>query len=107
MDPALLVLRIFPPPPAGPGVLAWLDGARARGAADRREAAVVERVNRDVVLVGVGADLFHRPANERVQLDDAAVDAIDLDLGRARAGHRLLGPTAGDPGIEPGEGAGE
>src|ERR1022692_4502550 len=104
---ALLVLGVLPPPAAGARVLTGLDGARARGAADRRIAAIVQRVDGDAVLLGVGAHLFHRPADQRVDLHDVAVGAIDLDLGRLGAGDRLLVAQARHPRLEAGQRAAE
>src|SRR6266545_8354467 len=88
-------------------MLAGRDRAGARRAADRRVALVVERVDGNAVLVGVGAHLVHRPARERVDLGDAAVRAIDLDLGRRRPRDRLIVAEAGHPRVEAGERAAE
>src|SRR5450631_349537 len=107
MQPALFVVGILPPPAAGARVLARLDGARAGGAADRRVATVVHRVDRDAVLLGVGAHLVHGPADEWAHLHDVAVGAIDLDLGRVGAGDRLLVAEASHPGVAIGERAAE
>src|SRR5581483_11191806 len=108
VDAALLVLGVLPPPPPGARVLAGRHRARAGGAADRWIAAVVQRVDRDLVRVGVGAHLGRRPGDERVQLGDAAaVAGVDLDLGGLRAGHRLLAAQAGHPGVQRGQHAAE
>ena len=54
MQPAFLVLRVFPPPPPGADVFAWLDSPGAGQAADTWKSFIVQGVVRDVVL----PDLF-------------------------------------------------
>src|SRR5436190_5687894 len=100
VDPALLRRVRLPPPATRALLLAGLDRARARSAADRRVALVVERVVRDVVLAHVVPDLVLRPLGERVQLDDRAVVVVDLDLADVRARRPLVAAQAGDPGVE-------
>src|SRR5205823_12926809 len=80
MDSALLRRIRLTPPEAGAIGLARLDRARARRAADRRVALVVQRVIRHVVLAHVVPHLVLRPLGQRVELDDRAVVVIDLDL---------------------------
>src|ERR687895_1758959 len=60
-----------PGPAAGALVLALTDGTRARDASDRRVAAVVQRVVRDLVHVDVGVDALRVPVHERLHLPDA------------------------------------
>ena len=88
-----------PSRPASPG----RDRARARRAADRGVAAVVERVVRDVALAHVVPDLFLRPLGERVELDDRAVVVVDLDLADVGARRPLVAAQAGDPRVERGQ----
>src|SRR5438874_2418891 len=80
MDSALLRRIRLPPPAAGAIGLARLDRARARRAADRRVALVVQRVIRHVVLAHVVPHLVLRPLGQRVELDARA--AVDLERGR-------------------------
>ena len=82
------------------GRLAGRDRAGARRAADRRVAAVVERVVRDVALADVVPDLLLRPLGERVELDDRAVVVVDLDLADVGARRPLVAAQAGDPRVE-------
>src|SRR2546421_2853877 len=90
VDPALLRRVRLPPPAAGAQVLALLRRSRARGAADRRVALVVERVVRKVVLTHVVPYLVLGPFGERVQLDDRAVVVVDLDLADVAARRPLV-----------------
>ncbi len=100
MDAAFLVGLGLPPPAAGAFVLAGEDGACAGGAADRREAVVEELVVRDLVLVDVGPHAVEGPVGERVELHDAAVILVDLDLRDVPAAPPLLAPKAGHPRVE-------
>src|ERR1051325_10590259 len=86
VDAALLRRVLLPPPAAGPRGLAGRHGARARRAADRRVAAVVQRGVGQLALADVLPDLVLRPLGERVQLDDGAVVVVDLDLPDVAAG---------------------
>src|SRR5919199_4264031 len=100
VDAALKLLR------AGPAaralVLAGADRPCAGDAADRRVAAVVQRVVRDLVDVDVGVDALGLPVDERLDLPDA-VALRPLDLLRVRARRALLAADAGDPRVEVGE----
>src|SRR3954469_12718472 len=80
VDAALLRRVLLPPPAPRTGGFARRDGARARRAADRRVAAVVERVVGQLALAHVLPDLVLGPLGERVQLDDRAVVVVELDL---------------------------
>src|SRR5581483_1860767 len=100
VDSALLRRVHLPPPAAVARSLARRQCARARGAADRGVAAVVERVVGDVALAHVLPDLLLGPLGERVELDDRAVVVVDLDLADVRPGRPLVAPQAGDPGVE-------
>src|SRR5438128_2685962 len=80
MDAALLGRIRLPPPAPVARPLARRDRARARRAADRRVAALVERVGRHLVLARVLPDLVLGPLRERVELDDRTVVVVDLDL---------------------------
>src|SRR5919106_614054 len=85
-------------PAAGALVLAQADGTRARDAPDRRVAAVVQRVVRDLVHVDIGVDPLRIPVHERLHLPDA-VALRPLELLRGRPRRRLLAPDAGDPRV--------
>src|SRR5919202_2842706 len=80
-------------------VLAPEDGTRARDAADRRVAGVVQRVVRNLVDVDVRLYALRVPVDERLDLPDA-VPLRPLDTLRVRARQRLLAADAGDPGVE-------
>src|SRR5205814_481537 len=101
VDAALLGRARLPPPAARPARGARLDRARAGCAADRRVAAVVQRVVRHVALADVVPDLVLGPLGERVQLHDRAVVVVDLDLADVRAARPLVAAQAGDPCVEP------
>src|SRR5437763_4159848 len=91
---------------AGPAaralVLALADRTGARDAADRRVAAVVQRVVRNLVDVDVGVDALGAPVCERLDLPDG-VALAPLDLLRARSRGALLAPDSGDPRVVAGE----
>src|SRR5713226_10532188 len=93
-------------PRAGPAartfVLADTDGTRARDAADRRIADVVQSVVRNLVHVDVRVHALRVPVDERLDLPDA--EALGpFDLPRVRACRRSLAPDPRDPGVVPGE----
>src|SRR5689334_10424600 len=96
VQPAFLVLGVFPPPAPGAHVLSRLYRARAGRAADRAVALVVEPVIRHVVLAEVAPDLHFRPGGERIELLQA-VHRVELLLGQLGAPGRLLAALAGDP----------
>ena len=103
MQTALLVGLLLPPPAAGALGLAGQDRTRARRAADRRVPVVEQLVVRDLVLADVVPDLVELPVGHRVQLHDAAVVAVDLDLRDVLARLPLLAAEARDPRVERGE----
>src|SRR5580765_3478634 len=100
VDAALLRRVRLPPPATRAQVFTCLRRPRARRAADRGVALVVERVVRKVVLAHVLPDVFLRPFRERVQLHDRAVVMVDLDLADVAARRPLVAPQAGDPRVE-------
>src|SRR3954451_6919509 len=100
VDPALLRCVRLPPPAAGAIGFSRLDGARARSAADRRVALVVQRVVRHDVRAHVVPDFVLRPLGERIELDDRAVVVVDLDLADVRARRPLVAAQSGDPRVE-------
>src|SRR5687767_13758338 len=63
---AFFLGAVLPPPAAFALVLAGKDRARARLAADRYEAALVQRVVGDVVLADVGPRAGRAPVGERI-----------------------------------------
>src|SRR5688572_7587918 len=102
VQPALLRVRMLPPPPAGALVLPRLHCPCARTATDAGISAIVQRVVRHVLFSNVLPHIFARPVDERVHLDES-VPFVPLDLVHRRACDRLLPPQAGHPGIETGE----
>src|SRR5689334_23307304 len=100
VDPALLRCVRLPPPAAVASRLSRSDRPRARRAADRRVAALVQRMRGNLVLVCVLPDLVLRPLRKRVELHDRAVVVVDLDLADVRARRPLVAPETGDPGVE-------
>src|SRR3989442_6248177 len=83
-------------PAAGALLLVRADRARARYAADRAEADVVERVVRDLVDGDVGPDALLVPVREWVQLPDV-VALRPLHLRGGRPARRLVAPDSRDP----------
>jgi len=98
VEPALGLGRL------GPAALAAGSRLRARLTADRRVAAVVERVVGKVVVVHVAPHVALRPSGEGVVLGDAA-PLVVVDQGSVAAGARLLAADAGDPSVDAGQGA--
>src|SRR5579859_7868918 len=96
VNPALLGRVRLPPPAAVPACLPLPDRTGARRAADRRVAALVQRMRRDAVLARVLPDLVLRPLGERVELHDRAVVVVDLDLADVRARGPLVAPQPRD-----------
>src|SRR6478736_8382184 len=92
-------------PAAGPGVLAGLDPAGARLAADRGVAVGEEGVDLDLVLTGIGEELVEGPCGQRVDLDQAVL-GVPRDERGVGAGRPLLTPHTGDPRRVEGQGAG-
>src|SRR5215212_8921261 len=85
-------------PAAGALVLVRHDRARARDAADRRVADVVQRVVRNLVYVHVRLHALRVPVDERLDLPDA-VALRPLDAPRVLPRQRLLAADPGDPGV--------
>src|SRR5229473_1705686 len=82
-----------------PAALAAGAGVRARRAADRLVAAVVQRVVGQVVLRDEAPYVAVAPVGQRVELPQA-VGLVPFELGGVRAGGRLLTPQAGDPRVQ-------
>src|ERR1041385_3370184 len=96
VDAALELVRPRPAPRTL--VLVREDGTRARDAADRRIARVVQRVVGDLVDVDVGLDALRVPVDDGLDLPDA-VALGPLDALRVGARQRLLPADARDPGV--------
>src|SRR5216683_2832855 len=96
MNAAFELVRSRPPP--RPFVLTDDNGTRARNAADRRIARVVQRVVRNLVHVDVGLDALRVPVDDRLDLPHA-VPLRPLDALCVGACQRLLAADAGDPGV--------
>ena len=93
VQPALLAVLVLPPPASGADVLAGRDGARAGLAADRREAAGMQRVDGDVVGGDVGVEPLERPVGQRVDLDQP--------VAGVPGGERHIAPAADCPRRSP------
>src|SRR5438132_8570546 len=107
MQAALLDAVLLPPPAAGALVLAGLGGAGAGGAADRRVALAVERVQRQGGLACVSPDLVPSPFRQWRDLGDAAMGGVGGRDGGGRPGGALVAAEAGDPGVVALEGGGQ
>src|SRR3954465_8918489 len=100
MDAAFLVGVLLPPPAAGPLGLARHHRPCARRAARRRVAVVEQLVIGHFLVPDVVPDAVQGPVGEWVQLDDAAVLAVELDLRDVAPAHPLLAPEARDPCVQ-------
>src|SRR5262249_29179857 len=72
MQPALALGLLFPPPAASALVLVGPHRARAGGAADGTEAALVQRIFRQLALADVLPDPGRAPGGQRVELPEWA-----------------------------------
>src|SRR5919202_4223798 len=97
VDAALDLVGAGPAPRAL--VLADDDGTRARDAADRRIADVVQRVVRNLVDVDVRLHTLGVPVDERLDLPDV-VPRRPFDALRVRARQRLLAADPRHPRVE-------
>src|SRR6476659_6804498 len=95
---ACLLSLLLPPPASGALMLIGADGAGAGRAADRGEAAVMQRVVGNVFTRDKLDDALARPVEQRIDLDQIA-RAIMLGEMRVRAFDRLFDAQAGDPSI--------
>ena len=76
--------------------LSWRNGARAWGAANRQEAAVVQGVARHAMFPNKGGNLRTRPVEERMDFDQI-VYVVDRGKRYAGAFVRLVRAKPGDP----------
>ena len=109
MDGAAITSRMqsaLGPVAAGPAALAAVAGERRVGVADRRVAAVVQRVVGEPALPDVRPAVVVAPVGERVRLPEL-VRRVPAELRRVRAGRRLVAADAGDPAVEVSERARE
>src|SRR6478736_685478 len=97
VDPALGLRGADPAP--GAGVAARAHRLGAVGAADRRVAAVVQRVVGDPMLPDVVPDVALGPIGERVQLPEAE-PLVPGELRRRRAVRGVPAADAGDPRLD-------
>ena len=96
MQAALLFLLLFPPPASAALGLSWRYGARAWGAANRQEAAVVQGVARHAMFPNKSGNLRTRPVEERMDFDQI-VCVVDRGKRYAGAFVRLVCAKPGDP----------
>src|SRR2546421_1984564 len=82
-----------------PAALAAGAGIRARRAADRLVATVVQRVVGQVVLRDEAPYVAVAPVGQRIELPEA-VGLVPFELGGVRAGGRLLAAQSGDPRVQ-------
>src|SRR4051794_32442194 len=83
---------------ARPAALAAAAGVRARRAADRLVAAVVQRVVGQVALADATEEIALGPVDERVVLPDPAA-LVELDVLGVGPRRPLLAADAGDPRV--------
>src|SRR5262249_41181162 len=97
MQAALLVLRVFPPPPARANVFAGGHGARARGAADAGISTIVQRVVGNAPRAKGAPNIGVAPVCERVELEQPVhrVALLDRNLPPSDT---LRSAQPGDPG---------
>src|SRR5580693_4820633 len=95
MDAALDLAT--PAPTAGPLVLAGLDWACARQAADRRKALGDQRVPRQSGLSDIFEHVACAPTHERIHFDPFA---FRFEQRQSRARRALETLPAGDPGVK-------
>src|SRR5215510_13747092 len=81
---AFLLVVLFPPPAAGALGLTLLHCARAGRAADRQEALIVQRIDRNAVLPHERDDTLARPVEQRIDFDERT-SGIDRRIGRRSA----------------------
>src|SRR3954452_16004442 len=96
VDPALGLCGARPAAVAQ--VAARPDRLRAVGAADRRIAAIVERVVREVVLTDVVPDVALGPIGERVQLPEVEA-LVPAELRRLGTAAGVCPADAGGPAV--------
>src|SRR5688572_25937026 len=98
MQPALLLLFVLPPPAARARVLAGLHRTSARRAADRHEAARMQRIHGNVVGGDIGGEVLGGPVGHWVDLDQGArlVPGGERNLGPSVG---MLAPEAADPSL--------
>src|ERR1700704_5597994 len=102
MEPALLLAFLFPPPASGAFRLAGRYRTRAWCAADGRKALRVKRADREVVAGHEGQQLFSRPVEQRIELDQSA-PGFGGDKCHVLAMRGLLGAQACNPGAGAGK----
>src|SRR5262245_60914458 len=81
---------LFPPPSSGTMVLPGLHGAGAGRTADAGVTTIIERVVRHIVRTDVVPHLVLSPIGQGVDLDDATMVMVKLDLANVRAGGPLI-----------------
>src|SRR3954447_5585483 len=96
VDPALGLCGARPAAVAQ--VAARPDRLGAVGATDRRVAAIVERVVREVVLTDVVPDVSLGPVRKRVQLPEVEA-LVPAELRRLGTGAGVCPADAGDPAV--------
>jgi len=96
MRPACNDLLLLPPPSSGALGFSGSYGARARCAADRSEAAVVQNMIGNVVLADERNHLFTRPIEQWVDFDQPVARRDDRKGGGDTL-IGLIGTQAGDP----------
>src|ERR1700678_1647365 len=96
VQPAFLFLGLLPPPASRALRLARRDRARARSTADRQEAAIMQRVVRNVVCAYEFERPFACPVEQRINFDELAA-LVERRRCKARSVGGLIGTNAGDP----------
>src|SRR5438045_5823867 len=96
MDAALELVGAGPP--ARALFLVGTDRPRARDAADRPVAGVMQRVVRDLIDLNVGPNSLFVPVCQRMELPDT-VALRPFQLRSPAPARRLIAPDARDPGV--------
>src|ERR1022692_425633 len=96
MQPAFAGAIVLPPPAPVALGFAGAERARARRAADRREALGVQGIDRNMVAARLRQHGRARPIVKRVELEQAAA-GVEADQSGVAPVRILVGAQAGDP----------
>lgn len=100
MEATFFFGSILPPPAARAEILAGLDGAGARGAADADETSVMQGVIWNIVVAHEVAHMLESPVEKRVKFEKL-MRRVPFEGSHVVAVGRLLRADAGDPKLLP------